>query len=54
MSPTDSQNLQELHDMVAQLFSAGGFSWGLGIGITFGASLLLIHLLRDVWSERDN
>jgi hypothetical protein len=53
-STTDSQNLQDLHDWTAQLFSTVGFDWGLGTGLTFGLAFVIVYALRAVFSDRDD
>ncbi len=53
MSATDSQNLQEIHDMLVALFDPQGFYVGFLLALCFGGSLLIAHFIRDVWSDRD-
>jgi len=53
-STTDAQNLQDLHDWTAQLFSNSGFDWGLGTGLTFGLGFVIVYALRAVFSDRDD
>jgi len=53
-SAADSANLQQLHDWFSQLFDPVGFEWGLGTGITFGLSFLIVYSLRKVFSETED
>jgi hypothetical protein len=54
MSTLDSQNLQEIHDLLLALFDPTGFYQGFLIGLTFAGGFLIAHMIRDVWSDRED
>ena len=53
MSDIDSANLQHIRDMLDALFDPQGFYVGFLAGLVLGGGFLVVHFLRNVWSDRD-
>ena len=53
MSPADSQNLQDLHDLLMAHLNMISMEQGFGLGIVTAGGWLLVGFLRSVFSDRD-
>jgi hypothetical protein len=50
-SATDSANLQDIHDWIAQLCDPVSFAWGFGIGFFLFGGFVIYRALRKVFEE---